>query len=139
MTTSISGVPPDVLQLLEAKIRAMAEFGVNGDKVSVARFYADNALITDMGEMWVMGREPIDRYWVGMPSFQEWHLTILDTGGHAEAPYQRLRSTAWLEIDGNLCVDMGQSLVVWKKQSDGDYRIYVDIYRLTKFEEPKKT
>lgn len=136
MNTVIPEMTSDVLQVLEAKIRDFAECGIKGDKIGLARFYADDALITDLQDMWIKGRKAIDRYWMDMPPFQEWQLTILDTGGDAQTPYQRISSTAWLEIDGQHCVDMGHSLLIWKKQPDGDYRIYLDIYRLSKFEAP---
>lgn len=41
------------------------------------------------------------------------------------------------EIEGVQHVDMGECLMVWKKQADGDYRIYMDMYRLLSFHTPQ--
>lgn len=126
-----AGAPPN----LEAKIRAMIEAG--NDRAAVARFYADDAIITDMKKLWVRGREAIYQYWSEMPAFQEWQLQVLETGGNAETPYQRLRSIAWMEIEGAQHVELGHCLIVWKKQGNGDYLIYMDIYNQLICDGPK--
>lgn len=136
MLTAPALIRSEINLLLEAKIRGMTELMTRGDKLGVARFYADNALITDMKEIWVNRRDAIDQYWTNMPVFTEWQLRILETGGDAEAPFQRLSSVAWLEIEGVQHVDMGHSLMVWKKQADGDYRVSMDMYRLLSFHSP---
>lgn len=138
MTKTPLLIRPDTVLLLEAKI-GMTEHMTRGDKLGVARFYSDSALITDMKELWVSGRQAIDQYWNKMPVFQEWQLRIIETGGDVDAPFQRLSSVAWLEIEGVQHVDMGHSLMVWKKQPDGDYRVHMDMYRLLSFHSPKNT
>lgn len=126
MDMTLSTLPSEVLLKLEAKVRAMTEAA--NDKVGIAHFYMDGALITDMKRVWIRGREAIEQYWAAMPAFQEWQLQILETGGDAETPYQRLRSIAWMEIDGVQTVEMGHCLTVWKRQTNGDYLIYMDTY-----------
>jgi ketosteroid isomerase-like protein len=123
---TISAIPPEALRKLEARVRAMTE--ASNDRIGIAHFYTDDAVITDMRKLWIRGREAIEQYWGEMPAFQEWQLKVLETGGDAETPYQRLRSIAWIEIDDIQRVEMGHSLIVWKRQSNGDYLIYMDIY-----------
>jgi ketosteroid isomerase-like protein len=131
----ISTLPPETLLKLESKVRAMANAG--NDRIGIAHFYTDDALITDMKKVWVRGREAIDAYWAEMPAFQEWQLQVLETGGDRETPYQRLRSIAWMEIDGTQHVEMGHCLIVWKQQKNGDYLIYMDTYHQIAFDSPK--
>lgn len=78
MDMTLSTLPSEVLLKLEAKVRAMTEAA--NDKVGIAHFYMDGALITDMKRVWIRGREAIEQYWAAMPAFQEWQLQILETG-----------------------------------------------------------
>ena len=131
---SKASIPSEVVQKLETQIRAMTEAMVRGDAPGVARFYADNGLLTDLKEFRVEGREALDQHWASLPPYQEWQLLILETGGDSDAPHQRLHSIARMNIKGKDYVDEGYCFVVWKKQSNGDYRIHVDIYHPLKFE-----
>ncbi|MGH8727143.1 MAG: YybH family protein [Burkholderiales bacterium] len=126
MDMTIPALPADTLLKLEGRIRAMTE--ASNDKVGIAHFYMEDALITDMKRLWVRGREAIEKYWSDMPVFQEWQLQVLETGGNFDTPYQRLRSIAWMEVDGIQHVEMGHCLIVWKKQANGEYLIYMDMY-----------
>jgi ketosteroid isomerase-like protein len=135
MDMKISTAPAETLLKLEAKVRAMTE--ASNDRIGIAHFYADDAIITDMKKLWIRGREAIEQYWCDMPAFQEWQLQVLETGGDAETPYQRLRSIAWMEIDGIQHVEMGHCLIVWKRQTNGDYLIYMDMYNQLICDAPK--
>jgi ketosteroid isomerase-like protein len=132
---TVSTLPADTLLKLEAKVRAMAEAG--NDKVGIAHFYTDDAIITDINKLWIRGREAIEQYWEDMPPFREWRLQILETGGDAKTPCQRLRSIAWMEIDGVPYVELGHCLIVWKRQANGDYLICMDIYNQLACDAPK--
>jgi len=123
-----------VLQDLNAKLRAMTESMLAGNKLAVARFYSDDALLTDLKDFRVEGREAIDRHWTQLPTYQSWQLNILETGGDLETPFQRLHSLAHMEIKGREYIDEGYCFVVWKRQANGDYQIHADIYRPLKFE-----
>ena len=127
-------IPSDLRQTLEAKVLAMAETMVRGDGLGEAQFYADNALLTDLKEFHVEGREAIDQYWTGLPTFSQWQLTVLETGGDADTPHQRLHSLAHIQMEDQEYIDEGYSFVVWKKQPDGDYRIHVNVYSAIRFE-----
>ena len=127
-------IPTDVLQNLNTKLRAMTESMLAGNKLAVARFYSDDALLTDLQDFRVEGREAIDQHWMQLPTYQSWHLNILETGGDAESPFQRLYSLAHMEIRGREYIDEGYCFVVWKRQANGDYQIHADIYHPLKFE-----
>ena len=127
-------IPSEVLQHLNAKLHAMTESMLAGNKLAVARFYSDNALLTDLKDFRVEGREAIDRHWTQLPTYRSWQLNILETGGDVETPFQRLHSLARMEIKGQEYIDEGYCFVVWKHQANGDYQIHADIYHPLKFE-----
>jgi len=112
----------------------MTESMLRGDQLGVARVYADNALLTDLRKFRVEGRAAIDRHWTQLPVYKAWTLTVLETGGDADMPYQRLLSVARMGIKGKAYLDEGYCLVVWKRQPDGAYKIHVDVYSPIKFE-----
>jgi len=60
---SSTSIPSEVLQCLETKLRAMTTSMLAGNKLAVARVYSDNALLTDLKDFRVEGREAIDRHW----------------------------------------------------------------------------
>ena len=126
-------ISPDVLQHLEGKLQAMTQTMVSGNPATVAHTYADNALLTDLKDFRVEGREAIDQHWAKLPRYLDWQLRLLETGGDAEAPHQRLHSVAHMSLKGQVYLDEGYCFVVWKRQADGDYRIHVDIYHPLKF------
>ena len=133
MNVTLSTLPPDVLLRLEAKLKSMTENMVLGNKLGVSRVYADNALLTNLKESRVEGREAIDRHWAELPPYQTWQLNVLETGGDIDTPHQRLHSLARFDFKGKVYIDEGYCFVIWKKQTDGDYLIYVDIYHPLRF------
>jgi len=112
----------------------MTQSMLRGDQLGVARFYADNAVLTDLRKFRVEGREAIYQHWTQLPAYKAWTLTILETGGDAETPHQRLLSVARMGIKGRGYIDEGYCFVVWKQQPDGAYKIHVDVYCPIKFE-----
>jgi len=119
----------ELAEMLESLTKAMTEALKRGDKLGVARFYADNALLTDLNTFGRQGRAAIDAHWISLPPCKDWRLEVLEIGGDSETPYQRLKSTLVLEMGGKEIHDVGYCFVVWKRQPDGVYRIYVDVYR----------
>lgn len=120
---------------LAARVRQMTATMEAGDPLGVARFYADNALLTDLKDFRVAGRAAIDEHWTRLPAYTRWRLDVIEVGGDAETPYQRLHSLAEMNLKGKPYVDDGVCFVVWKRQPDGEYRIYLDIYRSVSFQE----
>ncbi|MFL5802792.1 MAG: YybH family protein [Roseiflexaceae bacterium] len=115
--------------ILAMRIDAMTSALEQGDGLGVARIYADDALLTDLHDFRVLGRAAIDAHWSRLAPCRSWRLDILDVGGDPAMPYQRLHSTLIFERNGQEIRDVGTCFVIWKRQADGDYRIYVDIYR----------
>ena len=128
-----SSIALDVLTLLENKLRAMSQAMVSGNPAAVAQTYADNALLTDLKDFRVEGRQAIDQHWTKLGRYLAWQLRPLETGGDVETPHQRLHSVARMMLKGQVYIDEGYCFVVWKRLGDGDYRIQVDIYLPLKF------
>ena len=127
MTTPM--IPPELADMLSARLCAMTSALQRGDGLGVARVYADDALLTDLRDSRVQGRAALDAHWSSLPPCRSWQLDVLEVGGDPSLPYQRLRSTLILEHNGKEIHDVGICFVIWKRQADGDYRIYVDIYQ----------
>ena len=128
-----SRVSPEARQKLETKLQMMTQAMMSGDSATVAGIYTDDAVLTDLKDFRAEGRDAIDRHWLELSRYLDWQLRPLETGGDAETPYQRLHSIAHLSLNGKTYVDEGYCFVVWKRGSDGEYRIYVDIYHPLKF------
>ena len=128
-----SRVSPEARQKLETKLQIMTQAMVSGDPATVAGIYADDAVLTDLKDFRAEGREAIDRHWLELSRYLDWQLRPLETGGDVETPYQRLHSIAHLSLKGKMYVEEGYCFVVWKRGSDGEYRIYVDIYHPLQF------
>jgi ketosteroid isomerase-like protein len=127
MTTAT--IPRDLADRLATQLRAMTSALQRGDGLSVALVYADDALLTDLRGFRVQGRAALDAHWTSLPPCTSWQLDVLEIGGDPSLPYQRLRSTLILERNGRAIHDVGTCFVIWKRQADGAYRIYVDIYQ----------
>jgi len=127
MTTAT--IPTALTDILAMRIDAMTSALEQGDGLGVASIYADDALLTDLHDSRVQGRAAIDAHWSRLAPCLSWRLDVLDVGGDPATPYQWLRSTLIFERNGKEIHDVGTCFVIWKRQADGDYRIYVDIYQ----------
>jgi|RhiMetdeSRZDD1v2_1073273.scaffolds.fasta_scaffold638265_2 uncharacterized protein (TIGR02246 family) len=122
-------ISSDLADRLATQLATMASALQRGDGLSVAQVYADDALLTDLRGSRVQGRAALDAHWTSLPHCTLWQLDILEVGGDPSLPYQWLRSSMILEQNGRAIHDIGTCFVIWKRQADGDYRIYVDIYQ----------
>ena len=126
---AIATIPPALKDILAAHLQAMTSALEQDDGLGVARIYADDALLTDLHDSRVQGRAAIDAHWSRLAPCLSWRLDVLDIGGDPDMPYQRLRSTLIFERNGAEIHDVGTCFVIWKRQADGDYQIYIDIYQ----------
>ncbi|MFN0134445.1 MAG: YybH family protein [Phycisphaerales bacterium] len=105
-----------------------------GDKIGVARMYADDAIMMSDRERHA-GREAIDAYWAGPQgapkpprAIERWKLDVLSVEGSADLVVQRGRSTIEGEWEGKPRASIVEFVVIWRRQSSGDYRIAVDAW-----------
>jgi len=108
--------------------RRMVETMKRGDLLGVARFYADDAMIIFHRGQKIQGRKAIDAYWTGIKGAKDWKLDVIEVGGSRDEVYQIGKSSFTSEADGKESNYTCDFLVIWKRQADGAYKIYVDIY-----------
>ena len=110
---------------------AMAATFNRGDYLGAARFYTDDAQIIGAGGVRVTGREAVDRYWTSIPAGSAWRLDVLDAGGSRNSIWQLGRSTLVMPSrngDGTTNTSVVDFIGVWKRQSDGTLKLYIDMY-----------
>ena len=125
-STSNDGIRREV----EAVNRAMEEAFNRGDLVGVARFYADDARIMGPRGEIVQSRERLDRYWAGIRNMnpRSWKLDVIEVGGSRDEPWQLGRSTLVTGTAGQEQSSITDFIVLWRRQADGQLRIYIDLY-----------
>ena len=122
--------PKTVRQQVEAANLAMTTAFNRGDYQGAARGYADDARIIGPNGERVSGRAAIDRYWMGLPPKSNWKLEVLEVGGSPESPWQLGRSTLTMpgRDGGPTSISVVDFVGVWKKQSDGTLKLYIDMW-----------
>jgi uncharacterized protein (TIGR02246 family) len=121
-----------VRQAIDAQNRAWAEATKAGDAAAIARIFADSGAEVSLrsGKTW-KGRAAIQELFVQY--YQNPHATdavvqtdqvLLD--GRTAVEYGHYTFT-YPPKDGQPQVDSGKYLVVWRRQSDGGWRILVDM------------
>lgn len=113
---------------IEETNRRMVETLRKGDLLGVAAFYADDATMFYPRGKKIHGRKAIDDYWTGIKGAKDWVLEVVEVGGDKETVYQIGKSTFTSVSNGQESVYACDFLVIWKRQKNGQYKIYVDIY-----------
>lgn len=118
----------DLRKTIESLNRAMTEAFKCGDRRSVAQFYAaDGLLIGPCGQR-IVGRDAIAAYWSSFVTAKDWHLEVLEFDGDGSIVYQIARSKITHDIGGKELIGTVDVVLIWKRQPDNTYRIYVDSY-----------
>lgn len=113
---------------VEAVNRAMEAAFNCGDMLAVAGFYADDATMMGPGQR-IRGRENLNRYWQSIPNPKSWKLDVFEVGGSKDEPWQLGRSTLVSgSPSGQEHTSIVDFIVLWRRQSDGQLRIHVDMY-----------
>ena len=113
---------------IEDMNRRMVETMKRGDLLGVSRFYADDAMILFHRGKKIQGRKAIDAYWTSIKGAKDWKLDVIEVGGSRDEVYQIGKSSFTSEADGKENTYTCDFVVIWKRQTDGAYKIYVDIY-----------
>lgn len=106
----------------------MNECILKGDQRGYADFYADDGTIIGPKSK-LIGRAAIDKFCFGMTHVTESRIEILELGVGGDLVYQVGKSTAsWKKPDGDEGTYVCDFVYIWKKQSDGEYKIFIDCY-----------
>ena len=105
------------------------------DMVTVAALYAHDGEIVYPDNYTVKGRTNLDKYWMDlMDKGRGWKLTVVEIGGQGEFVYQLGKSDLKYINNGKESSSITNFVLLWKKQSDGSYKIFRDYLTQTKFE-----
>ena len=117
-----------VCRQIESLNREMEAALRRNDLLSVASFYADDAVLLGPAGQRVEGRTAIDRYWSDLRGAADWKLASEKLGGDRETVYQIGKSRLVTLRSGAEQVHETRFVVVWRRQPSGTYRIEVDVY-----------
>jgi uncharacterized protein (TIGR02246 family) len=113
---------------IEAVNREMEIAFRRKDLLAVAKFYADDARLIGPRGQEVRGRAAIDAYWANVRNPKSWRLEAFDIGGSATEAYQFGRSTLVQEDSTGDRTSVTDFVVIWKRGSDGKWKIALDFY-----------
>jgi ketosteroid isomerase-like protein len=100
----------------------------------VAAFYADDAEIVYDNGYTVKGRGNLDNYWASLKDRgRGWQLTVIEVGGDGDMVFQLGKSDLKYINRGKESKSVTNFVLLWKKQSDGSYKIFRDYLTRTKF------
>ena len=104
------------------------------DMQKVAAFYSDDAEIVYDNGYTVKGRANLDNYWASLKDKgRGWTLSVVEVGGHGDIVFQ-LGKSDLKHMDGaKEANSVTNFIVLWKKQSDGSYKIFRDYLTKTGF------
>ena len=98
------------------------------DLLAVAKFYADDSRLIGPRGQEVRGRAAIDAYWSNIRNPKSWRLEAFDIGGGRDEAYQFGRSTLVQENATGDRTSVTDFVVIWKRGSDGQWKIALDFY-----------
>ena len=101
---------------------------IRGDLAGYAAFYSDEATIIGFDKRKIQGREAIDRFCLEMTGIKEAKAVVLEVGMSGDLIYQVATSFASWERNGEEGSYLCDCMYVWRKEADGDFRIFLDAY-----------
>ena len=104
----------------------------SGKYGDVAVLYADDAIVLPPEAAVVKGNAAIKEFWSGMAAFKptDWKLATEEVEVHGDVAIETGTYSLKLTPPGakEAIADNGKYMVVWKRQSDGSWKIYRDMY-----------
>jgi uncharacterized protein (TIGR02246 family) len=118
-------------QEIENTLAKFATAFNKGDATAVASFYTEDAALLPPGEARVDGRAAIEAYWKRTIDAGAKNLTLrlVEVGWRRDQAYE----VGQLSIDvqdqsGKAATVKGKYVVIWKRSSDGAWRLFRDIW-----------
>ena len=107
------------------------------DMAATAAFYSDDAEISGSNYS-VTGRKNLDNYWLSLKDRgRGWKLKVIEFGGTGDYIYQLGNSDLTYLVNGKETKSVTNFVLIWKKQKDGNYKIFKDWLTDIEFKENK--
>ena len=102
-----------------------------GDTAAVADFYTEDAKILPPNMEMVNGKQAIKAFWEGARAMgmRSMSLETLEVGIDGDLAYERGISTVTIQPEGaQASTRRGKYIVILKRQTDGEWKLAVDIW-----------
>jgi uncharacterized protein (TIGR02246 family) len=102
-----------------------------GDGAAIAALYAEDATLLPPDSDMIKGRGGIEAFWKGglQMGIKEAVLTSVDISGGGDFAYEIGQFAIKIQPEGQAPIEQkGKYVVVWKKTSDGAWKLHVDIW-----------
>lgn len=124
----------DMAQVRQSIEEANVKFGEaarSGDATALASLYAEDARLLPPNSEMIQGREGVEAYWAGgfQMGIKDVVLTTVDVMGMGDMVCEIGRANAIIQPEGQEAIeDIAKYVVIWKKATDGAWKLYVDIW-----------
>jgi uncharacterized protein (TIGR02246 family) len=99
------------------------------DFASAAGNYADDAGLMPPNGQVVTGRDAIQKWMTAFPPMSDFRVEVVDVDGRGDLAYVRGNYSLTIQAPGAPPTpDHGKYLEIWRKQSDGSWKIKWDIF-----------
>ncbi|MBI1741556.1 SgcJ/EcaC family oxidoreductase [Candidatus Acetothermia bacterium] len=102
-----------------------------GDAVALAAFYQEDAKLLPPNSQMVTGRQHIQEFWQAFLQTGTVQLTLetKDVDSRSDLAYEVGGYTLKIQPkSGSAMTDMGKYVTIWKRQTDGSWKIAVDTW-----------
>jgi len=109
---------------------AYHEAAMAKDWDTVSEFYTEDAVVMPPNLPAVQGRAAIREWYASFPPVTELALPIAEIDGRGDLAFARGAYTLTMMIEGapETITDRGKNLAIWRKQTDGAWRIAIDTF-----------
>jgi len=124
----------DLAQVLQSIEGANVKFGEAirlGDAATLASYYTEDARLLPPNSEMIQGREGVEAYWAGgmQMGMNDAVLTTVDVIGMGDVVCEIGTYVVTVQPEGqDAFEDSGKYLVIWKKATDGTWKLHVDIW-----------
>lgn len=120
-----------VRQALEAANAKFVEAFNRGDAAAVAALYTDDATLLPPSSDLIRGRQGLQDFWSAAmkAGLKDVALTTVDVWGSEDTACEIGKYSVTVQPEGQeRRADSGKYLVVWKRQTDGSWKLQADIW-----------
>jgi uncharacterized protein (TIGR02246 family) len=128
------GKEMDMTLVRQAIAQGNTNFGEavrRGDGAAIAALYTEDATLLPPDSEMIKGRGGIEAFWKGglQMGIKEAVLTSVDVSGGGDFAYEIGQFAIKIQPEGQALIEQkGKYVVVWKKTSDGAWKLHVDIW-----------